>query len=134
MFRKVTIIGIGLMGGSLALSLKKHHIAKEVVGLSRNQSSIMQAIKKQAIDNGTTDIKEAVRNSDLVVFATPVDTIVKLLPTVNANIKRGCLLTDMGSTKAAIVDAAQKALSFPGNFVGSHPLAGSEKGFISDLF
>jgi len=127
LFKKVTIVGVGLMGGSLGMALKKHEVAREVVGLSHRQSSIVQAIKCKAIDAGFIDVAKAIRNADLVVLATPVDEIIKLFPKINPHLKRGCIVTDLGSAKAEIVEAAKKSLSAHNFFIGSHPLAGSDK-------
>ena len=126
-FRRVTIVGVGLMGGSLGMALRKHGVAKEVVGLSQSQSSLVQAIKKKAIDIAETDIAKGIRNADLIVMATPVDSIIKLLDVINPHLKRGAIITDLGSAKTEIVEAANKILSAPNMFVGSHPLVGSEK-------
>lgn len=127
LFRRVTIVGVGLMGGSLGLAIKKYKLAKEVLGLSQKQSSLVDAIKVGAIDIAENDIQKAVKHSDLIVLATPVDSILKLLPTINQYVRRGCLVTDLGSTKVDVVEKAQKSLSHPMFFVGSHPLVGSEK-------
>jgi len=126
-FKRVTIIGVGLMGGSLGLALKKRGLAREVVGLAYRQSSLVQAIKNKAIDVAFTDPQKAVRNSDMVILAAPVDSIIKILPTIAPHIKRGCVVTDVGSTKSEIVETGEKVLPVPGFFVGAHPLVGSEK-------
>jgi prephenate dehydrogenase len=126
------------MGGSLAMALKKHKIAKEVIGLSHRQTSLTYALKAKIIDRGETDIPKAVKNSDLVVLATPVDSITKLVASINPHLKRNCIVTDVGSVKGEVVEAAQEALSSPGFFVGAHPLVGSEKKGVTnasiDLF
>jgi len=127
MFRKVTIVGVGLMGGSIGLAIKKYGLAKEVVGLSHRQSSLMQAIKMKAIDSGLVDVPKAIRNADFVILAAPVESIIQLFATINPYLKRGCIVTDVGSSKGEIVDAAEKILTVPNFFVGSHPLIGSEK-------
>ena len=127
MFKRVTIVGVGLMGGSLGLAIKKHGLAQEVVGVSQQQSTLVQAIKHHAIDEAQTDLEKAIRHSELVILATPVETIVKLLPIINPYIRRGCIVTDLGSTKLEIVEAAEKSLSQAPFFIGSHPLIGSEK-------
>ncbi len=126
-FRRVTIIGVGLMGGSLGLAIKKHSLAQEVVGVSQQQSTLLAAVKCGAIDQAQTDMAQALRNAELVVLATPVETIAKLFPIINPHIRRGCIVTDLGSTKELIVEAAEKHLSNSPFFVGSHPLIGSEK-------
>lgn len=127
LFRKVTIVGVGLMGGSVGMALRKNKIAKEVVGLSQKQSSIVTAMKHHAIDQGMTDIGKAVRNADLIIFAAPVESIIKLFSAIAPHVKRGTILTDLGSSKVSITEAAQKLLPNPQFFIGSHPLVGSEK-------
>lgn len=127
LFKRVTIVGVGLMGGSLGMALKKHRLVKEVVGLSHRQSSLTDALKVKAIDKAETDIQKGVKNSDLIVMATPVESIVKLLMNIAPYIKRGAIVTDVGSAKTEIVEFAEKKLQQPNLFVGSHPLVGSEK-------
>ncbi len=127
LFRKVAIIGVGLIGGSLGKALKKKGLAKEVVGSSRRKEALAQAVKDQAIDVGTHDVKKAVVNADLVVLATPVSVVPAMLSMIAPLLKKSCIVTDVGSTKVSIVTAAHQALQNPSMFVGSHPLAGSEK-------
>ncbi|MFH1360345.1 MAG: prephenate dehydrogenase [Candidatus Omnitrophota bacterium] len=126
-FRKVTIVGVGLIGGSLGMAIKKNGLAKEVMGLARRHGPLVTAIRGGAIDKISHDYKKAVDGSDLVIFATPVKTIMELFPKVGCFLKRGCLVTDVGSIKEEIVRAAHKSLPPYVNFVGSHPVAGSEK-------
>ncbi len=127
LFRKVTIIGVGLMGGSLGLAIKKHRLAREVVGLSQRHASLQTALKNHAIDQGYHDTKKAVANADLVILSTPVGIIKGMLSMIGPYLKRGCIVTDVGSVKAPIVNIAQANLPGSVCFVGSHPLAGSEK-------
>ena len=126
-FRKISIIGVGLIGGSIGMAVKKRRLAHEVVGLSLHHATLVYALKNRAIDRAFHDMRKAVHNADLVILATPVNTILKLLPTLGPHLKRGCVVTDVGSTKASIVDLAEKKLPPYCYFVGSHPLAGSEK-------
>ncbi len=127
MFRKVTIIGVGLIGGSIGLAIKKHKLAREVVGLSQKQSSLMTALKSQAIDHAYQDVRKAVSYADFVILATPVSIIKGMLSTIGPFLKKHCIVTDVGSTKSAIVATAHNKLKGLAHFVGSHPLAGSEK-------
>ncbi|MBN1869345.1 MAG: prephenate dehydrogenase [Candidatus Omnitrophica bacterium] len=127
LFKRVTIIGVGLMGGSLGMAIKKHGLAHEVIGLSHRQAALDEAVKIGAIDTPCLDVRKAVSNADLVILATPVESIIKLFSTINPYLKRGCLITDVGSAKARIVENGEKLLSVPSSFVGSHPMAGSEK-------
>lgn len=138
MFRRVTILGVGLMGGSLGMAIKKHGLAREVVGFSSKQSSLMHAMKVGAIDIALTDLKEAVQNAELIVLATPVDTIIKILNSIKPYLRRGCIVTDLGSAKVEIVQVGERSLPDGSFFIGSHPLVGSEKKGIefasADLF
>ncbi len=127
LFDKVTIVGVGLIGGSIGMAIKKHKLAKKVVGLSHRQTSLNKAKEMGAIDEGLVDVAQAIKGADLVILATPVDWIIKMLPVINPHLKRSCMITDVGGTKVEILAAAQNVLSNPSNFIGSHPLAGSEK-------
>lgn len=127
LFRKVAIVGVGLIGASVGMAIKKRSLAREVVGVARKDATIDAAIKQGAINSGTKDIKEAVKDADLIILATPVNAIIEAFPILNAHARRGCIVTDVGSTKGLIVDQAQKNLHPSFLFVGSHPLAGSEK-------
>ncbi|MDD3375639.1 MAG: prephenate dehydrogenase [Candidatus Omnitrophica bacterium] len=127
LFKKVTIIGIGLLGGSIGMAMKKNHLVHEVLGVSRRQATLGYALKKKIVDNATSNIVKSVRGADLVVLATPVQTILTLLANIGKHLKRGCIVMDVGSTKTSIVQAAEKSLPSHAFFVGTHPLAGSEK-------
>ena len=127
MFRKVTIIGAGLIGGSIGMAIKKQRLAREVIGVSRQHSSLVHALKNRAIDRGSHDIKKSVQDADFVILATPVKAIIEILPQISGSLRRGAIVTDVGSTKETIVEAAQKCLPAHAFYIGSHPLAGSEK-------
>ncbi|MBF0532773.1 MAG: prephenate dehydrogenase [Candidatus Omnitrophica bacterium] len=127
MFKRVAIIGVGLMGGSLAMALRKKEMAKEIVGYSQRHATLVSALKDKIIDEGVAEPALAVRNADLIVLATPVQHILAVLPVIAAQVKRGSMITDVGSTKGEIVEIAEKVFPAPGFFIGSHPLTGSEK-------
>ena len=132
MFRRAVILGTGMLGGSVALALKKHGLAAQVVGVSRQESTLKLAKEMKAIDEGTTDIHKAIQGADLVVLAAPVKVILENIGDISKHLRRGCIVTDVGSTKVAIVEAAEK--QFPPHvlFVGSHPMAGSEKSGMAE--
>ena len=123
LFNKVVIVGVGLIGGSIGLCIKKNNLAKQVVGISRRSQTINSAVACSAIDKGFIDIR-AVQEADLVVLATPVNSIIDIGAKIAKLIKPGTLVTDTGSTKKLIVGKLETKIS---NFVGAHPLAGSEK-------
>jgi len=123
LFNKVAIVGTGLIGGSLALAIKKKGIAREIIGVSRHKKTLLLAKRRGVIDKGSQNLN-IIKDADLVILATPVSTIINSAPKILKLIKKGCLVTDVGSTKQAIVSKLGRI--FP-KYVGSHPLAGSEK-------
>jgi len=127
LFRRVAIVGVGLMGASLGLALKKKGLAKEVVGIGRKETSLREAMDVGAIDESFLDLKKGLLGADLIVLATPVVAIQDMLEFLGKEHQRGCIVTDLGSTKTAIVERAEKVLHHSVLFVGSHPLVGSEK-------
>ncbi|MFH1191751.1 MAG: prephenate dehydrogenase [Candidatus Omnitrophota bacterium] len=129
MFNKVVIIGTGLIGGSLGLALKKQRLADQVIGLSRHQKNARLAKKVGAIDRIGLSL-EVVSDADLVILATPVNTIIDLALRIEKKIKKDCIVIDVGSTKELIV--SKLSALFP-NFLGCHPLGGSEKRGIVNL-
>ncbi|MGD1045604.1 MAG: prephenate dehydrogenase [Bacteroidota bacterium] len=123
-FKHVTIIGVGLIGGSLALAIKHRFPAIHIIGVDKPQI-LKRALKRNVIDVAERSVKRAVHSADLVIIAAPVFAIAKLLPIIAKNRAPHAIVTDTGSVKQAIVKRAQKL--FPdGNFVGGHPMAGSE--------
>lgn len=126
-FGNVTIVGVGLLGGSLGLALKQRGLADHVRGVGRRQPVLDAARDRNAIDETTTDLAAAVRDSDLIVLCTPAAMIIEQLDTVRTRIAPHVVVTDVGSTKADICAHARGNWSKPLRFVGSHPMAGSEK-------
>ena len=125
-FRQITIVGLGLIGGSLGLAVRRRHLAGRVVGLSRRAATIRLAKRLGAINTGTTNAQQAVRDADIVIIATPVETIVPQAKRLARWMKPGSVITDVGSTKAGIVKGLG---SLPRGiaFVGGHPVGGSEQ-------
>ncbi|MDD5730468.1 MAG: prephenate dehydrogenase/arogenate dehydrogenase family protein [Candidatus Omnitrophica bacterium] len=128
LFDKVAVVGTGLIGGSMALGIKKKKLAGTVIGVSRHKETLVLAKKNGAIDFGSTEL-EAVKEADLVILATPVNTILETAEEIAKLVKPGCIVTDVGSTKAGIVLKLSNVFA---RFIGSHPLAGSEKRGISN--
>lgn len=127
LFRKVAIVGVGLIGASIGMAMRRKNLAREIIGVARKDATLEIAKEQKAIHTGTKNIKEALKDAEMIILAAPVHAIIEAIPLVNAHAKRGAIVTDVGSTKALIVDQAQKNLHPSFLFVGSHPIAGSEK-------
>jgi prephenate dehydrogenase len=137
--RQITIIGTGLIGGSLGLALKKKKFAGRIVGCDR-EAALEKARDRGAIDQGTANPADAVRGSQIVVLATPVLAIIDLMERLGPALPAKTLLTDVGSTKAAIVERAVKVFGKNAGkrFLAGHPMAGKESSGVDyadpDLF
>lgn len=139
LFAKIVIVGVGLMGGSLGMAVKRRGLARQVVGLARRRPTLVRAKALGAIDQGTLSPHEAFAGADLVVLAAPVSTLPDLLQSYATLIPAGCLVTDVGSTKTRFLREVEKRFFLPDlvrktpppelqfTFVSSHPMAGSEK-------
>lgn len=125
--RCVAIVGVGLIGGSIGLALRKRNLAERVVGIARRQETLRTARRVGAITNTSIDLLKGVSGAELVVVCTPVGKIVEHVRLVAQHCAEGALITDTGSTKRVIVDALDGELPRGCRFLGSHPLAGSEK-------
>ncbi len=137
LFKKIAIIGVGLIGGSLGMAIKKRNLAELVVGVARKDRTLKEAFRKKAIDVGLFDVKEAVRGADLVILSKPISGIVEQLKNISRGLDKKTIVIDVGSSKEQIVATASRYLR-RGNFVGCHPMAGSEKTGVrhaeADLF
>ncbi len=123
----VAIVGVGLIGGSIGLALRERKLAEHIVGIGRRPESLRKAAAIGAVTRTTRDIAAGVRDAELVIVCTPVDSIVAHVVQAAEACRAGALITDAGSTKASIVRKLNGALPRSAVFVGSHPLAGSEK-------
>lgn len=120
----VAVVGVGLIGGSLGQAWRRAGVAR-VIGVTRRQETIREALDLEAVDSGTTDLRAGVAQADVVVFCTPVMQIVPLARAAAPYIRRGALLTDVGSTKGDICRQLW-SLTHDFAFIGGHPMAGSE--------
>jgi len=125
---RLAIVGVGLLGGSVAKAARARGLAHTIVGVGRDQTRLAEALGDGALDQATTDLPVGLRGADLVVLAAPVLVIEGLLGSVAAAVGPETLVTDVGSTKGSIVRRANAlSASQPFTFVGSHPMAGSER-------
>jgi cyclohexadieny/prephenate dehydrogenase len=123
----LTIVGVGLIGGSVGLAAKRRGVAQRVLGVGRQRASLERARQLGAIDEGLVDLQSAAARAQLIVLCTPVDGIVEHALAAASYCSPGTLLTDAGSTKVEIVRRLEQSLPDGIAYVGSHPLAGSEK-------
>src|SRR5262245_33737964 len=123
----LTIVGVGLIGGSIGLAAKQRGVAARVLGTGRRQASLDSALAVGAIDEGFLEPAAAIARAEVVVFCTPVERIAEQVLASAPDCAPGTPLTDAGSTKSAIVRGVEGRLPPGVAFVGSHPLAGSEK-------
>jgi len=125
--RNVAIVGVGLIGGSIGLALRKRNLAENVIGIGRRQVSLRIARRVGAITHTTIDMAKGVAQADLVIICTPVGQIVGHALEAAKHCPEGTLITDAGSTKQQIVAALDAQLPRGCRFLGGHPIAGSEK-------
>jgi len=135
MINRLAIIGVGLIGGSLALALKKKGAVNEVVGYARSADARQQALELGIIDQAASSLADAVRDADMVFVAVPMGAMASVLDGIAEHLSAEAIVTDGGSAKAQVVDAARQALGDKfAQFVPGHPIAGTEKSGPSAAF
>ena len=136
--RRISVLGVGLLGGSIGLAAKSAINDVEIVGYGHRAATLERAVEIGAIDRYAMKVTEAVEGADLVILCTPVAVFEGLIGEMVNVLKTGGIITDVGSTKRSVVVAAEKNLPTGVHFVGSHPMAGSEKRGVefarADLF
>jgi prephenate dehydrogenase len=127
-WNKISVIGMGLLGGSLALAIKQRQLALKVHAHVRRESSVVEGRKMGLADLITQDLKEVVLDADLIVLCTPLSQMQALATEMRPHLKPGAVVTDVGSAKGTVVQELEPIIrSAQAYFVGSHPMAGSEK-------
>lgn len=129
MFKNIGILGLGLIGGSLARALKKYNYETTIYGYNRNQDALQEAYQSGAIDLMVTDFSQF-ENCDLIVLCCPVNINIQLFKDLRPYLKDNTIITDVGSTKGDIYKAFMD-IDYKGYFIGGHPMAGSEKSGFS---
>lgn len=133
--KQITIIGVGLIGGSFAAALKKNGCKAEIIGCGRSLENLQKGVELGIIDRFETAIDAAVEGSELILLAVPVGSIAKILPQLKTAIDAGAIVTDVGSTKGSVVDAVSAAFGdVPPRFIPGHPIAGTEKSGVEAAF
>ncbi len=128
---RIVIAGVGLIGGSIGLALKRGRFRGRIVGLGRRWSSLKNAVDAGAVDSATLDYEEALNDADLLVICTPVDVMTSIVEKAVKHIPEGSVLTDVGSAKRQLVAEMEKLVPDGVHFVGAHPMAGSHKTGVS---
>ncbi len=132
MINRLCIFGVGLIGGSLAMALRKAGYCKEVIGCSRNETHLLEAQELGVIDEFTTDPVDAVKNADVIFLSVPLAAMQPILERIKDHIPEQAIITDGGSAKGCVKQAAEDVFgSLPSRFILGHPIAGREKSGVS---
>lgn len=135
LIQRLAIIGVGLIGGSLARALKRAKAVGEVIGCGRNINNLQQAVELGVIDRYETNPAQAVTEADMIVVAVPLGTIASMFAAIRDNLSAQAIITDVGSAKATVVaDARQHLGHYLPRFVPGHPIAGTEKSGVAASF
>lgn len=134
-FRRLAVIGVGLIGGSLARALRGAGMVEEIVGCGRGHANLERARELGVIDQFTHEVAEAVAGADLIFVAVPLGAMGQTFAAMRGRLAAGAVVTDAGSAKASVVEDARAAFgSLPPNFVPGHPIAGTEKSGVEAAF
>jgi prephenate dehydrogenase len=135
MIKRLCIIGTGLIGGSLARALRTAGYCEEVIGAGRDAGHLQQAVELGVIDRFETDLARAVDGADMVLVAVPLGAMQDVFAAIRGHLAEDAVLTDAGSVKGSVIDAAQAAFGeVPANFVPGHPIAGTERSGVEASF
>jgi len=127
MFKKICIIGCGLIGSSLARAIKKNNLAEKIVSSNRSDAVNKKVIELKIVDDSSPDTKKMVDGSDLVVIATPLSSYEDVISKIKNSLKDGVILTDVGSVKENIINLIEKNIPESISWIPSHPIAGTEE-------
>ena len=138
MFNKIALIGIGLIGGSIALAARRGGLANKIVAATRSEETAATANRLKLVDHCGTDLAAACEDADLVIVCTPVGACGAVAKAIGPKLKKGCIVSDVGSVKQAVIDAMQPHIPAGVHFVPAHPVAGTEnsgpEAALLDLF
>ena len=138
-WQKITLVGVGLLGGSLGQAIRQRKLADRVVGYVRREGSVAECERLEAVDKAEPDLQRAVQDADLLILCTPIAQMRQLSEQMLPALKPGALVTDVGSVKGSVVRELEPLFARAGaHFIGSHPMAGAERMGVSaassDLF
>ena len=127
MFKKVCIIGCGLIGSSLARAIKKHNLSEKIVSSNRSDIVNKKVLELKIVDNSSSDTQKMVNDSDLIIIATPLSSYENVILKIKNSLKNGMILTDVGSVKEKVIGLVEKAVPKDVSWISSHPIAGTEE-------
>ena len=126
MFKKICIIGCGLIGSSIARAVKKNNLSDKVVSSNRSTAINKKVIELKIVDESSSDTKKMVTNSDLIIIATPLSSYESVILKIRDSLKSGCILTDVGSVKGIVLNLIENHRPKNISWIPSHPIAGTE--------
>jgi len=127
MFKKVCIIGCGLIGSSLARAIKKFNLSEKIVSSNRSDIVNKKVLELKIVDNSSSDTQKMVNDSDLIIIATPLSSYENVILKIRNSLKNGMILTDVGSVKESVISLVEKAIPKDVSWISSHPIAGTEE-------
>ena len=127
MFKKICIIGCGLIGSSLARAIKKHNLSEEIVSSNRSDIVNKKVLELKIVDDSSSDTQKMVNDSDLIIIATPLSSYENVILKIKNSLKNGMILTDVGSVKERVISLVEKAIPKDVSWIPSHPIAGTEE-------
>jgi len=135
LIKRMALIGVGLIGGSLAKALRDSNAVGEVIGCGRDADNLQRAVDLDVIDHFEMQPAQAVKNADMVVLAVPVGAFASILQQIKPHLMPDCIITDVGSTKRSVVDTVASVFGdIPDGFVPGHPIAGTEKSGVDAAY
>ena len=126
-FDNICIIGLGLIGGSIGLGLKKKKTKSRIVGYAKTQKTLTRAIERDLVDSVEENLNKAVKDADLVILATPLSTFKPIIKEISPFLKKGSIVTDTGSAKHAVIEELKDLIPKDIEFIPGHPIAGTEE-------
>ena len=127
MFKKVCIIGCGLIGSSIARGIKKNKLATKVVSSNRSNNTNKKVIRLKIVNEASSDTKKIVKGSDLIIIASPLSSYKNIILKIKSSLKNGAILTDVGSVKKNVISLIEKNIPKNVSWISSHPIAGTEE-------
>jgi prephenate dehydrogenase len=131
-FNRVSIIGVGLLGASLSLAMRSSGLCKTIIGYGRKEENLKRAMNAGIIDDYYLDAVAAVDGADIVVLCTPVGIFTDVVSAIRPALKKGAIVTDVGSVKGSLVADVEALMPVGVCFIGSHPIAGGDKSGIDE--